>query len=160
MLIFSILACNVCVFFGRAKVACLCFAPCNGFQNPVACMQIPPPPPPLRFFLKWWGVWLESRKFWLVESESWALESGIQLKASGTLLKTGWNLVPGVRNPRRGIQNPGLPWSPLHGVICSWRCGRHHLFYLTLRKIGEPWNSNPRAKRSQKFSLPLLFGTP
>ena len=57
---------------------------------------------------------------------SGALESEMQLKESGiplpieiqkpTSTDKDWNPVPGIRNPRRGIQNPRLPWIPLHGA--------------------------------------------
>ena len=89
MLIFSILACNVCVFFGRAKVACLCFAPCNGFQNPVACMQIPPPPSPSPIFPEVMGGLTRIQEI---------LACGI------------WILGVGIRNTAQGIRNPTKDW--------------------------------------------------
>ena len=46
--------------------------------------------------------------FFVWNQESWALGSGKQLKESEIPLTTR------IRNPLRGIQNPRLPWIPLH----------------------------------------------
>ena len=48
---------------------------------------------------------MESTSFW--NPESTVLESGIQYPGSG------------IRNPQHVIQNPRLPWIPLHGRLLS-----------------------------------------